>query len=221
MPMSYTAPPSPTETAARPRFRPYRAGGKRALDLVLVLLSLPLAVLILLPVVIAVRRDGAPAFYRQDRVGRGGRSFRILKIRTMVPDADAALARLCAEDPALRAEWARNQKLAEDPRITPAGRFLRRTSIDELPQLWNVLTGDMSLVGPRPMTVAQKPLYPGTAYFKLRPGITGPWQVSARHETSFAERAVYDTAYERAMSLREDVRLLLRTVAVVLRCRGA
>jgi lipopolysaccharide/colanic/teichoic acid biosynthesis glycosyltransferase len=220
--MTYIAPSSDAETASDgPRFRPYRAGGKRLLDLALVLVSLPFAALILLPVILLVRRDGSPAFYRQTRVGRNGREFEILKIRTMVPDADAVLARLCAEDPAIRAEWRRNQKLADDPRITPVGRFLRRASIDELPQLLNVAKGDMSLIGPRPMTVDQKALYPGSAYYALRPGITGPWQVAARHATSFAERAVYDTAYAREMSLLADVKLLFRTVAVVLRCKGA
>jgi lipopolysaccharide/colanic/teichoic acid biosynthesis glycosyltransferase len=225
--MSYISPtskPDPAQApvvAARPRVRPYRAGGKRLIDLLLVCLAAPVVLVLLAPLALLVRRDGGPFLYRQQRLGRDGRVFQMLKIRTMVVDADARLAALCAADPALAAEWRVNQKLARDPRITRIGHVLRRTSIDELPQLWNVFRGDMALVGPRPMTVAQGPLYPGTAYYLLRPGVTGPWQVSDRHESSFAARAIYDTDYERELSLAGDLRLLARTVGVVFGCRGA
>ena len=114
----------------------------------------------------------------------------------------------------------RHQKLKNDPRITPLGRFLRRTSLDELPQLWNVLMGDMSIVGPRPMMCNQRALYPGTEYYVMRPGITGFWQTSARNESSFHERAGFDQAYYRAVSLRTDLAIIWRTFSVVLRGTG-
>ena len=141
----------------------------------------------------------------------------MLKIRTMEPGAEAALARHLAADPAARREWDATQKLRPDPRITPLGRVLRKTSLDELPQLWNVLAGDMSLVGPRPMMPAQRALYPGRAAFALRPGLTGPWQVSARNDTGFAARAGFDADYLAGLSLGRDLAILWRTLAVVLR----
>ncbi len=198
----------------------YRLYGKRDLDLALCIIAAPLILLVVGLMALAVKLEGGSVFYRQKRLGRNRRVFDILKIRTMVEDADAKLEEYLAANPEARAEWDLNQKLLKDPRITRVGRFLRRTSLDELPQLWNVVRGDMTLVGPRPMTVEQGPLYPGTAYFEMRPGITGPWQVSDRHETSFAARATYDTAYEQSMSLGEDLSILARTVGVVLRCTG-
>ena len=138
----------------------------------------------------------------------------------MVVDADARLAAHLAADPALRAEWDETQKLKRDPRITAVGRLLRKTSLDELPQLWNVLKGDMSLVGPRPMMPEQRALYPGRAYYQMRPGLTGPWQVSDRNAVSFAGRAEFDADYARRMSLATDLCILFLTVWVVLRGTG-
>jgi lipopolysaccharide/colanic/teichoic acid biosynthesis glycosyltransferase len=212
----------PAETAgALPRRRGlYRDGGKRLLDLVLVLLALPVVLPVVLVLAALVMTDGARPFYRQARLGRGGRTYMIWKLRTMVPDADARLAAHLAADPAAAAEWALTQKLRRDPRITPAGRLLRRSSLDELPQLLNVILGDMSLIGPRPMMVDQAPLYPGRAYYALRPGISGPWQVSERNATSFADRARFDDRYERDLSLGTDVRLILATFRAVARGTG-
>ena len=150
----------------------------------------------------------------------GGRSFTLWKLRSMVPDADTRLREHLSADPAARAEWDRTQKLMDDPRITRMGRFIRKCSIDELPQLWNVLRGDMSLVGPRPMMPEQASLYPGISYFALRPGITGTWQVSARNASSFAERARFDSDYYRSVSLGTDLGILLATVRVVVRGTG-
>ena len=164
-------------------------------------------------------RDGRP-FYSQERIGRGGRIYRIWKLRTMVRDAEAVLAALLAADPRAKAEWDLMQKLEHDPRITWFGRFLRRSSLDELPQLWNVLKGDMSLVGPRPMLPDQCDLYPGPAYYRLRPGITGPWQVSDRNQSTFAERANFDRDYDARLCFGTDLRLLLATVRVVLQGTG-
>lgn len=198
----------------------YNRFGKRFLDVTLVVLSLPVMIPLVVVIALVALLDGSSPFYLQDRVGRHGRLFRLIKIRSMVPDADALLAAHLAADPVARAEWDSSQKLKQDPRITKVGRFIRKTSLDELPQLWNVLVGDMSLVGPRPMMPQQKMLYPGKAYFVLRPGITGPWQVSDRNESTFAERAVFDTQYAEDLSLKTDVGLLLRTLHVVARCTG-
>lgn len=198
----------------------YRLRLKRAFDLSLVCLSAPVSLAVVLLLALAVLLQGGKPFYFQSRVGRGGRIFRLWKLRTMVPDAEARLEAHLAATPAARAEWDHCQKLKEDPRITPFGRFLRKSSLDELPQLWNVLRGDMSLVGPRPMMPCQQSLYPGEAYYALRPGITGPWQVSARNESGFAERACYDADYLTRMSFMTDLRLLAATIRVVLRSTG-
>ncbi|HMO72376.1 MAG TPA: sugar transferase [Paracoccaceae bacterium] len=198
----------------------YASVFKRALDVVAVVLAAPFVLPLVGAMALAVRRDGGPAFYGQDRVGRHGRTFRMWKLRSMVPDADAVFESHLNSNPAARVEWDHTQKLRDDPRITPLGRFLRRSSLDELPQLWNVLRGDMSLVGPRPMMTNQRPLYPGSAYYRLLPGLTGPWQVAGRSETSFAARADFDADYERDLSLATDLRLILRTVAVVLKGTG-
>ncbi len=217
--------PARVTLPAQPVFLPvvegvYNRIGKRVLDVALVVLSVPLVVPLVLLISLLAMRDGSSPFYLQDRVGRHGRLFRLVKIRSMVPDADVLLAAHLAADPVACAEWESTQKLKSDPRITALGRLIRKTSLDELPQLWNVLVGDMSLVGPRPMMPQQKVLYPGQAYFLLRPGITGPWQVSDRNESTFAARAVFDTRYAEHLSLKTDLNLLLRTLHVVARCTG-
>ncbi|MBP0483112.1 sugar transferase [Sagittula salina] len=199
---------------ARPT--PYRDSMKRMLDVgIVLLLALPAALLTLV-FALLVACDGHNPFYRQTRVGRNDHSFRMWKLRSMVPDADRLLEDHLASNPEARAEWDRDQKLRHDPRITRIGRLIRKTSIDELPQLWNVVTGDMSLVGPRPMMLSQRAIYPGTAYYSLRPGITGYWQTSVRNESSFAERAGFDSAYLRDLSLFTDLKVLLKTVRVVI-----
>ncbi|WP_239451683.1 sugar transferase [Elioraea rosea] len=197
---------------------------KRAIDIVvsaaaLVVLGLPMAILALL-----VRADGGPAMFSHTRIGRDGKPFGCLKFRSMVPDAEARLAAVLASDEAARAEWAATRKLKNDPRVTAVGRFLRSTSLDELPQLINVLRGDMSLVGPRPVQASELALYYGAAaehYQAVRPGITGPWQISGRNETSYDRRVALDVAYATKPSLLEDMKILMRTPAVVLLRRGA
>ena len=203
-----------------PRERLYRRGLKRALDIFLVVLALPfvLPTTIILATLIAAR--GHSPFYRQARLGRGGKVFTMWKLRTMVPDADKRLKEYLAGSDAARQEWETFQKLRNDPRITQLGHFLRRSSLDELPQLWNVLKGDMSLVGPRPMMPEQSVLYPGHAYYVLRPGLTGLWQVSDRNSSTFAQRAEFDAAYDRMLSFATDVKVLFATVGVVFRCTG-
>jgi exopolysaccharide production protein ExoY len=159
-------------------------------------------------------------FYSQMRVGRGGKVFRLWKLRTMVVDADARLEAYLAANPQARAEWDATQKLKNDPRITALGAFLRKTSLDELPQLFNVVLGDMSIVGPRPIMVNQRALYAGNAYYKLRPGLTGLWQVSRRNEGTFADRVRFDDAYWRVQSLKTDIAVISKTFGVVLRGTG-
>jgi lipopolysaccharide/colanic/teichoic acid biosynthesis glycosyltransferase len=198
----------------------YRNFGKRALDVAAVVLTGVVVVPLVLLLALAVALDGSSPFYWSDRVGRGGRTFRMLKLRTMVPNADRMLEQYLDRNPEARLEWNSTQKLKADPRITRMGRFLRKTSLDELPQLWNVLTGDMSLVGPRPMMPSQRSLYSGIAYYALRPGITGPWQVSDRNEVEFSKRAEFDRAYEESVSLLTDFKLLLATTRVVIRGTG-
>lgn len=193
---------------------------KRLIDVTLVLLAAPFVLILVLPIALFIALDGHSPIYWSERVGRHGRIFRMMKLRTMVPDADARLSAQLAADPAAAEEWASTQKLKCDPRITAFGRFLRKSSLDELPQLWNVLKGDMSLVGPRPMMPNQRKLYPGRAYYALRPGVTGPWQVSDRNETTFARRADFDLEYSRKVTLAHDAALIWQTVAVVLRGTG-
>lgn len=219
-PVEEVAVPSANSSALSRAKHPYRHGLKRLLDTVLICLFLPFVLPVLGVIILFVACDGGSPLYRQLRVGRHGRPYYIWKIRSMVAGADAALTVHLATDPAARAEWARTQKLKNDPRITRVGRFLRRSSLDELPQLWNVLKGDMSLVGPRPMLPSQQDMYPGKAYYTLRPGITGYWQISERNKSSFPARASFDTAYERDVSFGTDVSVLLRTVLVVLRGTG-
>ena len=199
---------------------PYRRIFKRLLDVAAIVVAAPIVAPLIAGLAVGVTLRGGQPFYSQLRVGRGGRHFRMWKLRSMVTDADARMADYLGANPAARAEWDTTQKLRNDPRITPFGRFLRRSSLDELPQLWNVLTGDMSLVGPRPMMPNQQALYPGDAYYLMRPGITGYWQTAGRNRTTFSARAAFDDAYEQHLTLHTDLQILVRTVTVVLRGTG-
>jgi exopolysaccharide production protein ExoY len=198
----------------------YKTYGKRVIDVALILFAAPFILPVVAVIALMATSKGASPFYFQRRVGRAGAIFNLVKIRTMVPNAEAALEAHLASDPAARKEWDSTQKLKHDPRITKAGHFLRKSSLDELPQLWNVLKGDMSLIGPRPMMVDQQKLYPGTAYYALRPGISGAWQVSDRNDSSFADRAGYDTDYNSNLSFKTDLSILVRTFGAVIRCTG-
>jgi exopolysaccharide production protein ExoY len=202
----------------------YASSGKRALDLALLFLMSPVILPVMALLLFITALTGGAPLYFQDRVGQDGHVFRCWKIRTMVRNADRVLQDLLASDPALAAEWAHKQKLSNDPRVTWFGALLRRSSLDELPQLWNVLNGTMSLVGPRPFLPAQRTLYlSGSAdapYYRMRPGLTGLWQISKRSQGTFAERAVYDGQYAQSVSLAADLGILLRTFAVVVRGTG-
>ncbi|MAE88437.1 MAG: sugar transferase [Pelagibaca sp.] len=205
---------------AAPTGASYDRLAKRILDITIVLLGALPVLLVTMVLAAIIALDGKSPFYLQKRVGRNGRVFYMYKLRSMVVDADSRLEAYLASNPEARAEWNHAQKLRRDPRITAVGRLIRKTSLDELPQLLNVLRGDMSLVGPRPMMVEQQDLYPGTAYYALRPGITGFWQTSVRNESSFAERAGFDTDYLRQLSFGTDLKILARTVRVVLNGTG-
>lgn len=190
---------------------------KRSFDLMVSLTALTILSPLLLIISSMIRRDGGPAIFVQDRTGLNGDAFGCYKFRTMAVDAEARLEAILASDPEKRAYWDTYQKLDDDPRITPVGRFLRATSLDELPQLLNVVKGEMSIVGPRPMMMNQMAQYGASleAYVRMRPGITGLWQVNGRNATSFEERARLDNWYARNWSLWRDVVILVRTVREV------
>ncbi len=202
------------------RSRFYARYGKRIFDIIVVLALSPIAVTIIATLALALFMSGVRPFFVQKRLGKDGIVFPMIKLRTMVEDAETRLAAYLEDHPEERLEWNRNQKLRNDPRITPFGRFLRKSSLDELPQLINVLLGHMSLVGPRPMMVNQRDMYPGRAYFYLKPGITGYWQVSVRNGCEFRDRAIYDTKYYEEMNFPNDFNVLLSTVNVVVKGAG-
>jgi Undecaprenyl-phosphate galactose phosphotransferase WbaP len=217
--------PRRTLSAANDPDIPSRKGDftKRACDI----LGASALLLVLLPIFLVigcvVLSDGGSAFFGHPRVGRGGRSFRCLKFRSMVPKADVVLAELLATDADAREEWNRDFKLKNDARITTVGRFLRKTSLDELPQLWNVLRGDMSLVGPRPIITKELERYGSDAhyYLSVRPGVTGLWQVSGRNNVDYATRVALDVSYVKERSTLLDISILLRTFKVVFDGSGA
>ena len=208
--------PSRSEAEYRP---------KRAMDILLAMLMLLAAAPVMLIFAVLIRLDGGPAFYGHVRIGRHGREFSCMKFRSMVTNGDEVLGRHLAANPAARIEWEVSRKLRNDPRVTWLGRFLRATSLDELPQLFNVLNGDMSLVGPRPVVMVELERHYGPeaqdAYLSVRPGVTGLWQVSGRSDVSYDQRVALDTEYVRNASFGTDLTILWRTVGVVLIGRGA
>lgn len=200
----------------------YVRGVKRGVDLALCLiLSLPVLLIVAILVVL-VRLDGGPGFFGHRRVGQDGRSFLCWKIRTMVPGAQAVLEKHLAENPDAAAEWHKDFKLRDDPRITKLGELLRASSLDELPQFWNVLRGDMSFVGPRPITTDELERYDGYkwSYLSIKPGITGLWQVSGRNSITYEERVSLDVRYASCCSPAMDLWILCRTFGAVIRKTG-
>jgi exopolysaccharide production protein ExoY len=208
----------------RPPQNPVNETILRLLDIVVgivaVIVFAPL--LIGLAIAIYVTSPGALIF-AQPRIGKNGREFRCLKFRTMVVDATDRLEQLLASDPAARAEWARDHKLRNDPRITPLGRFLRKSSLDELPQFFNLINGTMSIVGPRPIVNAEVVRYGRRFqdYCRVRPGITGLWQVSGRSDTTYRRRVALDVAYSKHRSLGLNIKIMLMTVPAVLAAKGS
>jgi len=198
--------------------------GVRALDLTVALSILIFTLPLLIVIAVLVRmQDGGRSLFAHERIGRNGRMFKCLKFRSMVLDADRRLSQLLESDPYARAEWDRDHKLKNDPRITRVGAFLRRSSLDELPQLFNVLRGDMSIVGPRPIVTAEISRYGRRFqhYCAVKPGITGLWQVSGRNDVAYRRRVAMDTVYARHKSLVWDIKLLLLTVPAVLFASGS
>ena len=203
---------------------PVGGRAKRALDIGLVLLGLLLLWPLILGLVVLLKvMDPGPVLYGHRRVGFGGREFRCWKFRTMVVDGDAVLERHLRENPADAALWKEQRKLVNDPRVTPLGAVLRKLSLDELPQLLNVLKGEMSLVGPRPIVQAELDHYGISArhYLATRPGLTGQWQISGRSDTTYAERVRLDRFYVTNWSLWRDLRIIFLTIPAVALSRGA
>lgn len=198
---------------------------KRTLDIALSALFLVLFCWLYVGVWLGVLlTTGAPATYVHQRVGQGGRTFGCRKFRSMVPDADRVLTEYLAASPEAKAEWDATQKLRNDPRITAFGHFIRRTSLDELPQFINVLLGEMSLVGPRPVTQHELDRHYGpvaSLYKSVRPGITGLWQVSGRSLLAYSDRVAMDAQYVRTRSTGLDLKILAKTVVVVLGAKGS
>ncbi|MEM8783689.1 MAG: sugar transferase [Planctomycetota bacterium] len=207
-----------------PTVVPAETKAKRLLDLTAVVLSAPIVFPALGLIALLIRLDSpGPALFFQRRYGRGGKKFTLIKFRTMRVDAREALADHLVANAQHAFEWAEHRKLKDDPRVTRVGRFLRRTSLDELPQLINVWRGEMSLVGPRPLPVCERITY-GRAfrtYTQATPGLTGLWQVSGRSDLPYAKRIALDTLYVRNRSLRLDLSILRRTAAAVASAKGA
>ncbi len=200
----------------------YMRGGKRMFDLAVCLFILPFVGFSILLLWCLAKLVGPSGFFAHKRVGRDGVVFRCWKIRTMIANADQALVQVFQQRPALRNEWEKSRKLGNDPRVLPFGKYLRRTSLDELPQIWNVIRGDMSLVGPRPVTRSELSLF-GDArkdYLSVRPGITGLWQVKARRVPCYIRRVKLDRHYARNISFGQDLRILLWTLPVLFRPTG-
>ena len=195
----------------------------RGLDVVLALSAIVFFAPLMILIALVIRMSGGPVLFRQSRVGRGGVVFTCLKFRTMHVDSDAILEQVLARDPVARAEWARDRKLRDDPRVIRFGSLLRKASLDELPQFFNVLAGTMSIVGPRPIVPAECFRYGRyfNAYCQVRPGITGLWQISGRSSTTYRRRIACDVAYVRSKSALRDVQIILKTIPAVFLGRGA
>jgi exopolysaccharide production protein ExoY len=209
-----------------PRLRMAAVGGigKRLFDVSLASAALIVLMPLMLGVALLVRLSGpGPVLFGHERIGFAGQRFRCLKFRTMVVDAERVLEEHFLRYPAERAVWLAERKLTDDPRITPVGTVLRKLSVDELPQLINILLGQMSVVGPRPVVADELRNYRGSAthYLRTRPGLTGLWQVSGRNDTSYARRVLLDRVYVRRWSLGLDLAIIGRTVPAVLMSRGA
>jgi len=196
---------------------------KRAFDIIGALILALVFSPLIIALTIIIRLEGGTALFRHPRVGREGKVFHCLKFRTMVSNAEEVLRDLLAKHPEIRDEWTQNHKLRTDPRITAVGRVLRLTSLDELPQLWNVLRGDMSLVGPRPIVRAELLRYGRwiSTYLAVKPGLTGLWQVKGRSDTTYRRRVAMDMYYIQHQNLLLDFYILLNTTTVVLKRAGA
>ncbi|MEO9971489.1 MAG: sugar transferase [Hyphomonadaceae bacterium] len=216
--------PAKAETALLPPDKSSLNTAKRVLDLLVAIPALFFLSPLMLVVGLIVRlQDGGPVFFVQDRRGFGGVDFACMKFRTMRSDAEDVLGNLLATDPEMAAEWRATQKLRKDPRITKIGVFLRKTSLDELPQLLNIIRGEMSVVGPRPIVEDEVRRYGEdiASYDAVRPGVTGLWQISGRNDTTYEERVQMDVDYAEKISVFSDIMILLKTIPAILFSRGA
>lgn len=224
-PPAAAQPPSTPMAAVVIGLSPLQRGCKRIFDIVTAIAIFVLFWWAIVGVACVLRMStGRPVIFSHRRVGRDDEDFECYKFRSMVPDADAVLAHLLATDPEARAEWNRDFKLKDDPRITRFGRFIRRTSLDEFPQLWNVLRGDMSVVGPRPVVRAELDFYYTDArdhYLAVKPGLTGAWQISGRNDMAYSERVALDRAYVESWGLWSDFMIVMRTVSAIVARKGA
>jgi len=215
---------APVTAHAWRKSHPSLSGIKRGVDLVLAALALLAALPVLAACAAAIRLTSkGPLFFLQYRLGQGGKAFSIVKFRTMMVNAEAALADHLAAHPEAKREWMTDHNLRVDPRITPVGRFMRKFSLDELPQLWSVVKGEMSLVGPRPIVSSEIPKY-GEGYVdycRVRPGLTGLWEVSGRNDTGYTQRVELDCHYVRRWSVTRDLEIIARTLPAVVRSAGA
>ncbi|WP_170386620.1 sugar transferase [Ruegeria atlantica] len=195
----------------------YSRAGKRVFDIVLAILLLPAVIPVVLVLWCLVRQDGGPGFFGHTRVGKDAKPFKCWKIRSMVVDAESRLQSYLDAHPEAAAEWDRDHKLIHDPRINQLGRLLRETSLDELPQIWNVLKGEMSFVGPRPVVATELVKYgsSASAYLVQKPGITGLWQVSGRNEVTYGERVAMDVDYLTQRNFVMDLKIIVRTFHIL------
>ncbi|MCL5073582.1 MAG: exopolysaccharide biosynthesis polyprenyl glycosylphosphotransferase, partial [Actinobacteria bacterium] len=203
---------------------PYNMLLKRLFDLIVGICIFIFILPLMIVIAVAIKFDSpGPVLFGHRRIGRNGKQFICYKFRSMISNAQEILSDVLVKDPCLQSEWENNYKLKNDPRITGMGNFLRRTSLDELPQIFNVFKGEMSLVGPRPITETEVPYfdYHITDFYLVRPGITGYWQVSGRSEIDYPRRVELESWYVRNWSLWLDITLLIRTLAVVMGGRGA
>jgi exopolysaccharide production protein ExoY len=216
--------PFQPDTAMKARGLWAQGGVSRALDILIAAAALVFFLPLFLVIALAIKlTDPGPVFFGHRRIGLGGTSFRCWKFRSMVVDAEARLAAILASDPEAAREWAEHQKLTDDPRVTRLGNFLRRSSLDELPQLWNVLAGEMSIVGPRPIVETEAARYGQhfALYCLVRPGITGLWQISGRSDIHYFERVLLDVRYVSSRTTWRDLRIIALTVPSVLAARGS
>ncbi|MES2144165.1 MAG: sugar transferase [Pseudomonadota bacterium] len=205
---------------------PQPVGGmlKRVMDVTLATVAILLLAPLLVGLAFLVQSTSpGPVLYGHSRVGFGGRTFKCWKFRSMVINGDTVLANHLRKNTAAQAEWNENQKLRHDPRVTPLGRVLRKLSLDELPQLFNILLGDMSIVGPRPIVTEEVRRYGPSLghYLRTRPGLTGMWQISGRSDVGYRQRVLLDRFYVRNWSLAKDIWIILRTIPAVLWSRGS
>lgn len=212
--------------AGRDAYAEQPCGGalKRVFDFVVALIALVILSPLLICVALAVRlSDGGPALFGHKRVGFSGKTFKCWKFRSMVPNSEAVFQKYLAENPHAALEWKQNQKIKNDPRITPLGHVLRKYSIDELPQLFNILMGDMSFVGPRPIQKVEYEKYGYSLrhYLRTRPGLTGLWQVSGRSNSTYQKRVAFDRYYVTHWGMLTDIALIIKTVPVAVSGSGS